>query len=137
MNVAIVESNIPLLENLALLLGGEEGITVTGTFSRGEDALVALARGGIDVVLVDLGLPDMDGIELIGELKACVPEVNILVNTVFDDRPRIRAALQAGASGYVLKGATTTELLAAVQNCEKQKQAIERAPVSSQNKKKF
>jgi two-component system, NarL family, response regulator len=116
MNLVIIEDNLPLLENLRLLLDGEQTISVVGAFSTGAAALKNIAACRPDLILSDLGLPDMDGQDLIRSIKAAMPEVDVMVLTVFDDRENVFAALKAGASGYLLKGTTPREIIEAVQN---------------------
>lgn len=114
MNIAIVEDDRRLLENLKLLLSGEKGITVIGAFTSGEEALSGLNKSQPDVALVDLGLPGMSGIELIRRVKEDMPEIEIMAYTVFEDRDTVFSAIKAGASGYILKGTTPRELIEAL-----------------------
>jgi DNA-binding NarL/FixJ family response regulator len=114
MRVIIVEDDRMLLGNLRLLLDGESGITVVATYGNSEDALKDLPSWKIDVLLADIGLPDRSGIELIREVRRSLPDVDILAHTIFDNRDTVYAAIKAGASGYVLKGATPRELVEAL-----------------------
>jgi two-component system NarL family response regulator len=116
MRLAIIEDNLPLLDNLKLLLGGENGITVVGAFGSAEDALKGLEAVSPELLLVDLGLPDMSGLEFIKRVKAAMPELDIMVYTVFDDWPNVFAAIKAGATGYILKGTSPRELIEAIRN---------------------
>ncbi|MBP8644643.1 MAG: response regulator transcription factor [Syntrophobacteraceae bacterium] len=116
MKIVIVEDNTLLAENLRLILGMESGITVAGTFGTAEEALVSLKDCSPDIVLVDLGLPGMSGIELIRAARDALPELEIMAYTVFEDRQTIFAALKAGATGYILKGCTPRELIEALFN---------------------
>lgn len=111
MRIVIVEDNRLLLENLRLLLDGEAGITVVGAFASGEEALAELAGCGPDVMLVDLDLPGISGIELISLTKARLPELDVMAFTIFEDRETVFSAIKAGASGYILKGSTPRELV--------------------------
>ncbi|MEO6004958.1 MAG: response regulator transcription factor [Opitutus sp.] len=83
-------------------------------FSNCEDALAAGASPAPDVVLLDVGLPGMDGIEGIGRIKQLVPEASILVLTVFEDDDKIFRAICAGASGYLLKSEPMGRILEAI-----------------------
>ena len=111
MRLAILEDNLSLLDNLRLLLGGEPDITVIGAYGSAEEALVNLSNGKPEVMLVDLGLPDMPGIEFIRRAKEIMPSLDIMVYTVFDDWITVFAAIKAGATGYILKGTTPRELI--------------------------
>ena len=116
MRIIIVEDNELLRNNLTLLLGGEHDIMVTRSFGSSEDAIDGLRDIDFDLLLVDIGLPGLSGIELIRRVKERNPEIDILAHTVFDDRDTIYKAIRAGASGYILKGATPRELVEAIRN---------------------
>jgi two-component system NarL family response regulator len=114
MRLAIVEDNSAILENLRLVLGGENDITVVGAYDNAEDALKNLSRVSPEIMLVDLGLPRMSGVELIACAKIQAPTIELLVYTVFDDWKSVFPALKAGATGYVLKGTKPRELVEAI-----------------------
>ena len=116
MTLVIVEDDRLLLENLTILLGGERRITVAGSFSSAEEALPAIRSVMPDVVLVDIGLPGMSGIDLIRRVKEEQPDVDIMAHTVLDSRETVFAAIKAGASGYLLKGCTPRELIESLHN---------------------
>jgi DNA-binding NarL/FixJ family response regulator len=119
MRLVIVEDDSLLLENLKLLLSGEPGIIVGGAFSSAEDALHALKMAAPDVMLADLGLPGMSGIDLIKKVKEEMPGVEILAHTVFEDRENVFSAIKAGASGYILKGSSPREIVEAIHELHK------------------
>ena len=114
MNLVIVEDNTLLRENLRLLLEGEEGISVEGAYESAEEALAPIRKIDPDVLLVDIGLPGRSGIELIGDVKKENPDIEILAHTVFDSKDVVFSALKAGASGYILKGASPREIVEAL-----------------------
>lgn len=114
MKISIVEDDVLLRENLKLLLSGEQGITVVSTYASAEEALAAIKRSRPDVLLADIGLPGMSGIELIREVKDRMPDLEIMAHTVFDDRETVFSAIKAGASAYILKGSTPRELIDAL-----------------------
>src|SRR5678815_1964801 len=101
--VAIVEDERDIRECLSFLVSGTPGFACTGSFRSMEDALDKIGQGMPDVVLSDIGLPGMSGIEGIKLLKSRYPNLLILMLTVYDDNERIFDALCAGASGYLLK----------------------------------
>lgn len=114
--VAVVEDNAGVRERWADLIGSAPGMRCVGAFSRGEEALAKIPALAPDVVLMDIGLPGMSGIECTARLKQAHPQVQILIVTVYSDTPRIFQALQAGASGYLLKRTPPAELLKAIRD---------------------
>ena len=119
MKVAIVEDDVLLRENLKLLLSGEQGISVVSAYASAEEALAAIKRTRPDILLADIGLPGMSGIDLIREVKNRVPDLEIMAHTVFDDRETVFSAIKAGASAYILKGSTPRELIDALHTLAK------------------
>lgn len=114
MRVALVEDNKILLENLKILLSGESGITVTGAYASAEDALAGIRKAKPEILLTDLGLPGMSGVDLIKEVKNKLPDVEIIAHTIYEDRGNVFAALKAGATGYILKGSSPREIIEAL-----------------------
>jgi two-component system NarL family response regulator len=110
----IVEDNAMLRDNLRMLLDGEPRFRVTNAVGSAEEALVAIAHTVPEMILSDLGLPGMSGVELIRNVKARWPDIEIMAHTVREDRTTVFAALKAGASGYIIKGATPRELVEAL-----------------------
>lgn len=119
MRIAIVEDNSILRENLVLLIGGEPDLEVCCNFGTAEEALPCILESKLDILLVDLGLPGMSGIELIKRVKARTQHLEIMVHTAFDARNTVFAAIKAGATGYILKGATPRELIESIHNLAK------------------
>lgn len=119
MRIAIVEDNTLLRENLVLLLGGEKNFEVCCSFGTAEEALPELVKSKPDIILVDIGLPGMSGIDLIKKLKTVHPDMEVMVHTVFDARDTVFAAIKAGATGYILKGASPRELVESIENLAK------------------
>lgn len=111
MNICIVEDNLPLLENLRLLLDGEPGMCVSGAYPSAEAALEAMPWHDTDIMLVDIDLPGLSGVDLIRRVQPKMPRLAILVYTVSEDRDTVFAALKAGALGYLLKSSPPRELI--------------------------
>jgi DNA-binding NarL/FixJ family response regulator len=109
--VAIIEDQRKFREYVAALINGSEGFRCTGSFRSMEEALDRIGADLHDVVLVDIGLPGMDGIEGIRILKERYPNLILLTHTVYDGDERIFDALCAGASGYLLKKTSPVRLL--------------------------
>jgi DNA-binding NarL/FixJ family response regulator len=101
-------------DGLAAMLATQPDFTVVGEAGTGAEAVAEAARLRPDVVLMDLEMPALDGIEAIRQLRAANPAVQVVVLTAFDTDDRIVGALQAGAQGYLLKGAPRAEIFAAI-----------------------
>ena len=109
--VAIIEDQREIREGLAALIGGTPGFECTGTFRSVEEALAPLQARPPQVLLLDVGLPGMSGIEAIPLLKARSPGLALLMLTVYNDDDRIIQAVCAGACGYLLKKTPPARLL--------------------------
>ncbi len=108
---AIVEDMRNIREGLATLINFTDGFTCAGSFRSMEEAIPRIKANMPDVLLSDIGLPGMDGIEGIRILKEKFPDMTILMLTVYDDDERIFDALCAGASGYLLKRTSPAKLI--------------------------
>jgi DNA-binding NarL/FixJ family response regulator len=109
--VVIVEDDRGLREGLSALIGGFPGFTCAGAYGTMEDALRDMQRLSPQVVMLDLGLPGMSGIDGIAEIRRRHPATLAVVLTVHDDDARIFDALCAGAAGYLLKTTAPARLL--------------------------
>jgi DNA-binding NarL/FixJ family response regulator len=109
--VAIVEDDRDTRECLYVLVNGTEGYTCTGAYGTMEEALAKIPHQLPDVVLCDIGLPEMSGIDGLKLLKSRYPDLLLLMLTVFDDDERIFDAMCAGACGYLLKKTPPVRLL--------------------------
>lgn len=112
--VMLVEDHAVVREGLKALLAAEEDIIIVGEASSGEEAVEVAGRTGPQLVIMDLRLPGMSGIEATRALKEAFPGVGVVVLSMYDDEDTVLRALRAGASGYVLKRAGIEELLKAV-----------------------
>lgn len=113
-NVGIVEDDPNLLASFSQLVQTADGMAYVGGFSSAEAALEALPALAPNVVLMDINLPGINGIECARRLKQAAPAINVVMLTTFDDSTRIFEALKAGASGYLLKRSSDDEILSAV-----------------------
>lgn len=113
--VLIVDDHPVFRDGLAALVAATPDMEVAGTADDGPDAVAAVAGGGVDVVLMDLNLPSMSGVDATTQIAAHNAAPAVLVITMVDDDDTVVAALRAGARGYVLKGAPSEEIVAAVQ----------------------
>ncbi|MGO8931999.1 MAG: response regulator [Limisphaerales bacterium] len=112
--VAIVEDDSKLLSTLSKLIGTDAEFRVEGGFPTTAAALEGIPRLNPDIVIMDINLPDISGIECTRRLKAICPATQILMLTVYEDTEAVFSALRAGASGYLLKQTPIEELLAAL-----------------------
>src|SRR6266699_463503 len=109
--VSIVEDNDQLRGTLARVIGAAEGFRCLSQYANAEAALESLPRDRPDVVLMDINLPGMNGVECVRRLKPLAPEIQVVMLTVYADTENIFNALAAGASGYLLKRTARAELL--------------------------
>jgi DNA-binding NarL/FixJ family response regulator len=112
--IALVEDQVRTRSGLITLLGREPRFTVVGAWGSMEDALREVERAAPHVLLADIELPGMTGIEGVRKLKDLLPGLQVLMLTVYSDNDRIFDALCAGASGYVLKDTPPDRLIAAI-----------------------
>ncbi|HRH33523.1 MAG TPA: response regulator transcription factor [Catalimonadaceae bacterium] len=112
--LAIVEDDAEIRNSLVDLLKGDPEIAVVKTFSDAESLISAFSMLTVDVVLLDIGLPGKSGLQALAELKPKRPEVQFLLCTVFDDEEKIFHALCIGATGYLLKNTSLSELSDAI-----------------------
>lgn len=112
--VAIVEDQAWLRENLAKEINSDPRLTCINSYRTAEAALRGIPNDLPDVVLMDINLPGMDGVECVKCLKVILPELRCLMLTVYEESEKIFNSLLAGASGYLLKRTSTEELLDAI-----------------------
>ena len=111
LNVVVVEDNDAIRDGLKILIEGTEGYACVGAFADCESMLKQIKKLTPDVMLMDLAMPGMGGIEGIKKVKAILPELTILVLTIYEENDRIFDALVAGASGYLIKKTPPSKLL--------------------------
>jgi DNA-binding NarL/FixJ family response regulator len=108
--VIVVDDHPIVRQGLVGVLEDEADLDVVGAFGSAREALAHIGRLRPDVVLLDLEMPDMDGVEAIPSLMAGRPELGVLVFTAYDTEERVLGAIRAGARGYLLKGASSEEI---------------------------
>jgi DNA-binding NarL/FixJ family response regulator len=113
-SLAIVEDDNTVREGLRMLLSGSSGYLCVATFSNGEDAIKEIPRLKPDVVLMDINLPGINGIECIKKLKRQNENILFIMLTVFEDTEAIFNSLKAGASGYLLKNTPPSKLIESI-----------------------
>ena len=112
--VLLVDDHTILRTGLRMFFNSQKDLVVIGEAVSGEDALEKVQLHHPDVVILDISMPGMNGIEAIARIKQLTPDVGIIILTMHEAEEYLKQAMQAGASGYVLKKAADTELLEAV-----------------------
>ena len=112
--VLVVDDQRLIRDGIASLLSIRPGIEIVGTAVDGRDAVAKVLELGPDVVLMDVRMPEMDGVEAVAVLRGRAPECRVVMLTTFDDEEYVVQALRAGAHGYLLKDLPAEELAHAV-----------------------
>ena len=115
-SVAIVEDLKEIRESLRVLINGSEGFACEHVYANAEDALSDLFSREVDVVLMDINLPVMNGIDCMIQLREKMPSTQFMMCTVYDDDENIFNALQNGATGYILKRTSPAQILEAIRD---------------------
>ena len=113
-NVAIVEDDTRFRKSLRQVIESKQGLTCVAQYGTGTEAIAGIPRDLPEVVLMDLNLPDFFGAEVTAQLKAKLPDISVVILTVYNDADHIFKALRAGADGYLLKQAAAAEILEAI-----------------------
>lgn len=114
--VAIFEDNKHLRESLYYLINGTPGFSCTGAYPDCNDAVFQITKDTPDVILMDIEMPGLNGIQGVKLIKNKFPQVHVLMQTIFHDENNIFDAICAGASGYILKSTTPAEYIAAIKD---------------------
>ncbi|MBC7695039.1 MAG: response regulator transcription factor [Burkholderiales bacterium] len=119
LKIYIVDDHQMLIDGLKALLNDEAHLSVVGESNLPQSALKEIIEYRPDIVLTDINMPEMDGIELTKEIKKIYPEVKIIALSMFGERGTISEMLKAGANGYILKNTGKAELLTAIEKVAK------------------
>lgn len=112
--VLIAEDQEIIRQSLEIMLGNKPGIEIVGTAENGREAIRLTRKLLPDVILMDIRMPELDGVQCIEIIKEALPQIKIIVLTTFDDDEYVFNALKNGASGYLLKGISVGELVEAI-----------------------
>jgi DNA-binding NarL/FixJ family response regulator len=115
MKIIIYEDHEGLRANLSMLIDGTAGMTVVGVFPNCKNVATEVKSLQPDLVLMDIEMPEVNGIEGVERIKLFNPNIAVLMHTVFDDNDRLFAALEAGADSYMLKKTKPDKLIEAIQ----------------------
>ncbi len=118
-SVVIVEDDRGLREEIVRILRSAPDIACTGAFASAEEALPRILEKHPDVVLMDIKLPGMSGIQCVTEIKKSAPDLQIIMVTIYEDSERIFRALKAGANGYLVKSSHPDQLLESIRDVYK------------------
>ncbi len=118
LRIAIFDDNRNIRESIAMLLSTQKDFVIAGLFAHVLDCLEDVKQCRPDVILMDIEMPGMNGIEAVKVIKKELPEVLILMQTVFEDDDNVFDSICAGASGYILKNFLNTKLIDAIKELE-------------------
>ncbi len=121
LSVLIVDDHPIVVEGLRSLLQNKPEVSIAHSFTNGADVLPFLSENDVDVVLLDISLPDISGIDLCRQIKKAHPDTKVLALSNHSEHSMIAQMLQSGASGYLLKNAPADELLKAIEGVTTQK----------------
>ena len=112
--VAVFDDNKALRDSLQYLISAKPGFAIAGIYTDGNNVLEHLKRDPADVVLMDIDMPGLNGIDATALIKNQFPLINVLILTAYDDSAKVFAALQSGATGYILKKTPPAKILQAI-----------------------
>jgi DNA-binding NarL/FixJ family response regulator len=112
--IAIIDDQPIMIQGLSMILSGLDDMEVVGTGINGEEAIELISKTLVDVFLMDIRMPVMDGVEATKRIKEITPDTKILILTTFNDDAYIFDTLRSGASGYLLKDAAPEQIVDAI-----------------------
>ncbi|RDC64202.1 response regulator transcription factor [Adhaeribacter pallidiroseus] len=118
LRIIIFDDNVNIRESITLLLSTVPHFEVVGTFSNVLNCLTNIKKTQPDVILMDIAMPEMTGIEAVKLIKQEFPHIQVLMQTVFEDDERVFDSICSGASGYILKSFLNTNLITAIQELQ-------------------
>ena len=130
LRVLLAEDHTIVRQGLCALLAGQPGIEVAGEAVNGRDALDACARLQPDVVVMDLLMPILNGVEATREIVQRWPKIKVIILSMHSSEEHVRPALRAGASGYLLKSLDSNEFLAMLEGVQRGESAMQRQTMS-------
>lgn len=117
--LVLFEDNVRLRSSLELLLNDEQIFTVVGAYPDCRDAVSVIEKTGAELVIMDIDMPGITGVEGVRQIKSAYPEVKIVMHTVFDDDTRIFDSICSGADGYLLKNTPPLQLIQSLEEVMK------------------
>ncbi len=113
-NVLIADDHAIVRTGLRALLNSEPSMKLVGEATGGYEAIELAGKSNADILVLDISMPDLDGISVTKKIKSQFPDLRVLILTVHEDEALLREAIKVGASGYILKRAAETELISAI-----------------------
>jgi|SRR5690606_12354084 len=113
--ISIYDDNARIREALEILLRTHEHFNLVGAYSNTHDLLNTIAQSKPDIILMDINIPPVNGIEATRVITQSYPEIKVIIQTIFDEDDKVFAALCAGASGYILKNTPSQKIIAAIE----------------------
>ncbi|AHM63143.1 response regulator containing a CheY-like receiver domain and an HTH DNA-binding domain [Flammeovirgaceae bacterium 311] len=113
-NIMIADDHKMIIDGLTSMLATEAGLQVTGEAANGKELLEKMQKTPVDIILMDINMPELDGIETTRNVKANFPAVRVLILSMYNNPEFIRNLLEVGASGYILKNTGKEELIEAI-----------------------
>ena len=124
--ILVVDDHQVVLDGIQSMLEQEKGISIAGKLMNGPDALEFLKTNPVDVTLIDINMPGMDGIELCKAIQKMHPDIKVLALTTFNEVSFITNMMKSGANGYLLKNTTKEELITAIKTIQQGEQYLAR-----------
>lgn len=124
-NVFVVDDHQIFLDGIVSLLDDEPNIRIAGTANNGKEAIDRIKATKVDVVLMDINMPEMDGLEATKQLRKIKPEIKILMLTMHSEARFIKECLEIGAKGYVMKNISKDDLLKAIETVNQDKSYLD------------
>ncbi|MEO0310628.1 MAG: hypothetical protein RIQ89_285 [Bacteroidota bacterium] len=109
--VTVFDDSTQLLDSMSILLESSAGFDAVGSFANCEDLISRITKTEPDVVIMDIEMPGMNGIDAVKQIKKYFPKINVLMQTAFEDDDKVFNAICAGASGYILKNTPSSRIL--------------------------
>lgn len=125
MSILLVEDQVLVRQGLKMMIETDAELKVTGEASNGKEAIELCYKNHFDLVILDIRMPEMTGLEALREIRRNWPEVKTLILTTFNDEDYALEALKYGANGYMLKNADAKELIRTIRSCLKGGLALE------------
>ena len=113
-NILIADDQELMRQSLKIMLSSQPNFTVTDTVSNGREVLESIKKNKPDIILMDIRMPEMDGVVCTQKVKELMPDIKVIILTTFDDDEFVFNAIKFGASGYLLKGTSLKDLTSAI-----------------------